>query len=98
MSFDNKSSVDSYPVGEDSWNRSKESRAHPELHSSGHGTVDRPWSDGPQQTESSKPQPTEYTKKEDESNTDTAKEHNFGGHTIKHPYSTRSVKRDLNNI
>ncbi|KAG2231166.1 hypothetical protein BDF21DRAFT_415101 [Thamnidium elegans] len=97
MSFDNKSSVDSYPIGEDSWNRSKESRAHPELHSSGHGTVDRPWSDGPQQTDSSKLQQTEHSKKTDESNTDK-KEHNFGGHTIKHPYSTRSVKRDLNNI
>lgn len=83
--------IDKYPIGEDAWNRSKESRQHPELFSSGHGTVDLPWSTEEQ------PSDKKSTKKENQSNTDT-KEHNLGGHTVRHGYPTRSVKRDLNNI
>ncbi|KAI9351013.1 hypothetical protein BD770DRAFT_394125 [Pilaira anomala] len=100
MSFDYKSQETTYPIGEDAWKGGKEGKVHPELHSTGYGTVDRPWSDE-SSTESSGnnkvPKVHKVTKKE-ESNTDSKEQHNFAGHTIHHSHSIRSVKRDLNDI
>lgn len=88
-----------YPIGQDSWNRSKESRQQPELHSSGHGTVDLPWSTGVDSEQDSKANSDSsdsfVNKEEDKQEHD---KHQFSGHTRKRQYLPRSVKRDLNNI
>lgn len=85
------------PIGQDSWNRSKESRQHPELHSSGHGTVDLPWSSHTDNKQDSKTNSNSKMSSDEEEKQDK-KQHNLGGHTRKREYLPRSVKRDLNNI
>ncbi|ORE02119.1 hypothetical protein BCV72DRAFT_258466 [Rhizopus microsporus var. microsporus] len=81
-----------YPIGQDAWNRSKESREHPELYSTGYGTVDREWSNEEEET---KPQ-SKSTKQRKRPERSESKE-GFG-HTVPHQPSPRSVKRDLDNI
>ncbi|KAG1136883.1 hypothetical protein G6F38_011722 [Rhizopus arrhizus] len=43
-SINKDAKTDNDPIDQDAWNRHKESREHPELPSTGHGTVSRPWS------------------------------------------------------
>ncbi|KAI9282244.1 hypothetical protein BY458DRAFT_583548 [Sporodiniella umbellata] len=80
-----------YPVGQDSWNQSKESKEHPELHSTGHGTSDREWSTDT--VHEDKQTEAKGTRKLSES-----KSTEGFGHTVHHGHSTRSIKRDLNDI
>ncbi|KAI8880253.1 hypothetical protein K501DRAFT_255324 [Backusella circina FSU 941] len=88
-----------YPIGQDAWNRSKESREHPELHSTGHGTMSREW-DTEAIIEGSSP--SSANKIEDQNKDKDQKQDNgFGisfGHTTRRVHSPRSIKRDLNNI
>ncbi|CAO3703837.1 unnamed protein product [Rhizopus stolonifer] len=93
MNHSNKNeSPENYPVGQDAWNRSKESKEHPELHSTGYGTVDREWSEEEEQ------QKKETKKKTKHKPTQRASSKEGFGHTVAHEHAPRSIKRDLNNI
>ncbi|EIE91926.1 hypothetical protein G6F46_012080 [Rhizopus delemar] len=90
-SINKDAKTDNYPIGQDAWNRSKESREHPELYSTGYGTVDRPWS-----SETPDDEPPKRTSKRTPVERSESKE-GFG-HTVSHRHSPRSIKRDLNDV
>ncbi|CAO3643878.1 unnamed protein product [Cunninghamella blakesleeana] len=101
------------PIGEDAWNHSKQSREHPQLFSTAHGTTDRiEQMEELQEQEAftniaSSSLPTSFldTKKiPDDQATSSPSSHRrssyteCGGHTVRSKPNPRSIKRDLNNI
>ncbi|KAI8340725.1 hypothetical protein BC941DRAFT_467892 [Chlamydoabsidia padenii] len=83
--------------GENEWDGSKESRDHPEWNTTAYGTTNR-WEQHPPSTESpssDKQQQQHQQQQHQHGHTDSNME---AGHTVQHPRSSRSIRRDLNNI
>ncbi|KAI8982021.1 hypothetical protein BDF20DRAFT_912226 [Mycotypha africana] len=76
-----------------------------QLKSTGHGTVDIPWSESSKESMQVRSEDLhKHNKHEDNVTKDTnerqpdSKNHAGFGHTVSHQHSPRSIKRDLDNV
>ncbi|KAI9023085.1 hypothetical protein CLU79DRAFT_750206 [Phycomyces nitens] len=84
--------------GEDAWNGSKEARAHPELCSTGYGTIDIDIDRSQSSNKNPAPHPDQSNSKQDKSESDD-KEKDVYGHTVHSRSSPQNyVHRDLKDI